>query len=159
MKYLVPRLRVSPKSSSAELWITDTDGARVMRIEVAPDDREYVVIILDTDGDVAAIVSTRRHLGGTVAEVGSEGRTFARLARPRKGAGAVSVRTATGDYDIAGDFAAWDFSVLLNASPVADVVPRKTGDNTYLIEISDHEDQAPLLATVLAVDLLVQAAG
>jgi hypothetical protein len=70
----------------------------------------------------------------------------------------VRVRSDAGDYDIAGDFDAWDFHILLDASPVADVAPRKTGDDTALVEISAHEEQLPLLAMVLAVDLLAGSA-
>jgi uncharacterized protein YxjI len=153
MKYLVPRLRPAPDEP---LWITSDDGARLMQIETAAHGRASELILQDADGDALAVVRIRRRLGGPVAEVEIEGRTFARLGRPRKGA--VAVRAEAGDYDIAGDFADWDFSVLLNTSPVADVAPRRTGEATYLVETSDHEDQAPLLAMVLAVDLLVQAA-
>jgi len=69
------------------------------------------------------------------------------------------VRSALGDYDIAGDFDAWDFHVLLNASPVADVAPRKTDQASAHVETSDTEEQLPLLAMVLAADLLVHASS
>jgi hypothetical protein len=150
MRYLVPRLGPAPEGP---LWITGDDGARLMQIAPAPLGRTPEIVLQDSDGDALAVVHIRRRLGGPVAEVEIAGRAFARLATPRKGA--VAVRAEAGDYDIAGDFAAWDLSVLLNTSPVADVAPRRTGETTCLVETSDHEDQAPLLAMILAVDLLV----
>ena len=155
MKYRVPRLRTEP---GGELWIADADGKRLMRIETVPYGRFFAVIVRSDEGALAAI-RLRRALTGTVAEVEVAGEPFASLTLPAGGrSGAVRVRARAGDYDIAGDFAAWDFHVLLNASPVADVVPRKTDEETYLVETSDTEAQVPLLAMVLAVDLLVHAA-
>jgi hypothetical protein len=154
MKYRAPRVPAEP---GGEGWITDLDGKRLMRIETVSRDRSLGVILLSDRGELRAAARLQRTLTGTVAKVEVAGCAFATLGlRGRKRAGAVRVRAAPGDYDIAGDFAAWDFHVLLDASPVADVASRKTDATAYLIETSDTEAQVPLLALILATDLLVQ---
>ncbi len=153
MKYRVPHLGAAPDEA---LWIADADDTRLIRIETVPHGRARALILRSPDGDPLAAVHPRRTLAGTAVEIEVAGKPFARLAH--KGKDAVAVRARAGDYTIAGDFAAWDFHVLLNASPVADVSPRKTGRDTYLVETSDNEPQLPLLAIVLAVGLLVHPA-
>jgi len=157
MKYRVPRLQAA---SAGEAAVTDLDGTPLMRIDVVPHGRSMAVVVQSGDGAPLATATLRQALTGKAVEVEIGGEAFATLSmRGPKARGAVRVRCRAGDYDIAGDFAAWDFHILLNASPVADVAPRKTGDATALVEISDHEAQLPLLALVLAVDLLVQKNG
>ena len=156
MKYRAPRLPAEP---GGEGWITDLDGKRLMRVETVPHGRSLGAILSSEHGEPLAAARLKRTLTGTLAAIEAGGEPFATLAlRGRKRNGAVRVRCASGDYDIAGDFEAWDFHVLLDASPVADVASRKTDPTAYLIETSDHEEQVPLLAMILAVDLLVQAA-
>ena len=152
MKYRVPHLGTAPDE---ELWIADADDSRLIRIETVPHGRALALVLRAPDGDPLAAVHPQRAFTGTAVEVEVAGGPFARLTR--KGPGAVAVRAHAGAYTIAGDFAAWDFHVLLNTSPVADVSPRRTGGDAYLVETSDNEPQLPLLAIVLAVDLLVQA--
>jgi len=153
MKYAVPRLRPDP---AATAWITDADGRRVMRIETVPHGRSFALILSDPDGDLLATIHPQRKLTRTIAQIEIPGELSATLSLHR---GAVEVHTGIGDYDVAGDFAAWDFHVLLNASPVADVARRPTDQATYLVETSDNENQLPLLAMILAVDLLTQTAN
>ena len=150
MKYRVPRLSPDPPT---ELWITDLGDAPLMRIETVPHGNAFGVVLRDCENTPLAAVTVRRGPFKTTAEVEVAGEPFAQLRLKR---GAVRVRTRTGDYIIAGDFAAFDFHVLLNTSPVADIAPRQTEHHTYLLETSDHESQAPLIAMVLAVDLLLQ---
>ena len=155
MKYRVPRLRAA---SAGEPAITDLDGTLLMRLDVVPHGRSMAVVVQSEDGAPLATVTPRHALTGKAVDVEIGGATFAALSmRGLKAQGAVRVRSDAGDYDIAGDFAAWDFHILLNTSPVADVAPRKTGDDDALVETSDHEEQLPLLALILAVDLLVGA--
>jgi hypothetical protein len=154
MKCRVPRLPTAP---GAELWITDLDEKRLSRIETVPHGRALAVVVESDGGEPLADVRLRRKLTGTTAAVEIGGAPFAALSLqgPRR-KGAVRVRCQAGDYIIAGDFEAWDFHVLLNTSPVAEVGPRRTEEAVALVEISDHEEQLPLLALILAVDLLVQ---
>jgi len=153
MKYVVPRLSPDP---AAAAWIADNDGHRVMRIETVAYGRSFAVILYDPDGDLLATIHPHRKLTRTIAQIEIPGELSAALSLHR---GAVEVHTGIGDYDIAGDFAAWDFHILLNASPVADVTRRPTDQATYLVEASDNEEQLPLLAMILAVDLLTQTAN
>jgi hypothetical protein len=156
MKYRVPRLRAA---YAGDLAITDLDGTLLMRLDVVPHGRSLAVLVQSEDGTPLATAYPRHTLTGTAVEVEVGGSLFATLTmRGPKKQGAVRVRSDAGDYDIAGDFDAWDFHILLDASPVADVAPRKTGDDTALVEISAHEEQLPLLAMVLAVDLLAGSA-
>ena len=149
MKYRVPRFSPDPPTDQ---WITDLDGTRLMRIEIVPHGSAFGVVLRDCENSPLAAVTVRRGFLKTTIEVEVAGEPFAQLRLQR---GAVGVRARTGDYIIAGDFAAWDFHVLLNTSPVADLAPRQTGQDTCLVETSDHEAQAPLIAMVLAVDLLL----
>lgn len=157
MKYRVPRLCAEPGAAG---WITTLDEQQLMRIETVPHGRAVGVLVRSPDGEVLAAVQLLRRLARTeaVVELGSE--QFATLSRQGSGRhGAVRVRCAAGDYDVAGDFDAWDFHVLLNASPVADVAPRKTDATSAHVETSDTEEQLALLAMVLAVDLLLRASS
>ncbi len=157
MKYLVPRLCAEP---GAAAWITTLDGTQLMRIETVPHGRAVGILVRSPDGEVLAAVQLLRRLARTEAVVELGGEQLATLSRQGSGRrGAVRVHCPAGDYDIAGDFDAWDFHVLLNASPVADVAPRKTDETSAHVETSDEEEQLPLLAMVLAVDLLVQASS
>jgi len=156
MKYRVPRL---PTEVAAERWITDLDENRVFRLETVPHGRALAVVVANEDGETLATVRVQRKLTGTAAAVEIGGALFAALAlQGPKRKGSVRVRCEGDEYIIAGDFEAWDFHVLLNTSPVADVAPRRTEEAVALVETSEHEEQLPLLALVLAVDLLVQAA-
>jgi len=156
MKYRVPRLPTAP---GAELWITDLDEKRLIRFDKVSHGRSLAVPIRSEDGEALATVRLQRKPTGTAAAVEIGGTLFATISlHGSKRQGAARVRCEAGEYIIAGDFEAWDFHVLLNTSLVADVAPRKTEDAIALVETSDHEEQLPLLALVLAVDLLVQAA-
>jgi len=155
MKYFVPRLCPEPGAAN---WITTRDEKQLMRIETVPHGRAIGVLVQSPDGEVLAAVQLLRRLARTEAVVELGGDQFATLSlQTSRRQGAVRVRSALGDYDIAGDFDAWDFHVLLNTSPVADVAPRKTDQTHAVVETSDTEAQLPLLAMILAVDLLVQA--
>jgi hypothetical protein len=155
MKYRASRLPAEP---GAEGWITDLDGTRLMRVETVAHGRAVAVTLSSEGGEPLAEARLQRTLTGTVAVIEVGGQTFATLGlRGTKRDGALRVRAASGAYDIAGNFEAWDFHILLDTSPVADVAPRKTDATTYLIDTSDHEEQVPLLAMILATDLLVQA--
>ncbi|MBN1917377.1 MAG: hypothetical protein JW889_05665 [Verrucomicrobia bacterium] len=155
MRYRVPRLPAQP---GAAVWITDLDESRLVRLETVPHGRSLAVLVGSEDGEGLAAIRLQRRLTGTTAAVELGGALFATLSlEGRKHKGAVRVRCEHGEYIIAGDFEAWDFHVLLNTSPVADVAPRRSEDGVALIETSDHEEQLPLLALILAVDLLVQA--
>jgi hypothetical protein len=157
MKYLVPRLCAEPGASG---WITTLDEQQLMRIETVPHGRAIGVLVQSPDGEALAVVQLERKLARTAAVVEIGGERFATLSfQSSRRQGAVGVRCAAGDYDVAGDFDAWDFHVLLNASPVADVAPRKTDRTRAVVETSDTEEQLPLLAMILAVDLLVRASS
>jgi hypothetical protein len=157
VKYHVPRLRADPGAAGS---ITATDGTELLRVETVLDERSPGVVLRSPDGQPRATVRLERALMGTAAKVEVDGEYLATLScRGGKPAGAVRVRSHAGDYDIAGDFDAWDFHVLLDASPVADIAPRKTEPDAALVETSDTEAQLPLLAMILAVDLLVQTSS
>ena len=156
MKYRVPRLPAAPASA---LWITDLDEKRLLRIETVRRGRSLAVAVRDEDGEALAAARLQRKLTGTTAAVEIGGTLFAAISlHGSKRRGAARVRCEAGEYIIAGDFEAWDFHVLLDTSPVAEVAPRRTEEAIALVETSDHEEQLPLLVLVLGVDLLVQAA-
>jgi hypothetical protein len=167
MKYRVPRLPTAP---GADLWVTDLNEHRILRLETVTHGRALAVVVANEDGETLATVRVQRKLTGTTAAVEIGGTLFATLALQgpkRKGAVRVRCRAGeyiiagdrAGEYIIAGDFEAWDFHVLLNTSPVAEVGPRRTEEAVALVETSDHEEQLSLLALILAVDLLVQMRG
>jgi len=152
MKYLVPRLRVTTDEA---LWITADDGERCLRVETVPHGRSVTALVRAPDDALVAAAYPERKLMGSVVNIEVGGTPFATLSfRGPRSDGAVHVRARAGEYLVAGDFEVWDFHVLLNTSPVADVRPCRTGEKTCLVEMSDNEAQAPLLAIVLGVDVL-----